>query len=80
MEFEWDEIKDRENRRKHGFDFAYAVRIFNGPVRQFLDPRPWGEWRIVATGQVGRPVHYCRVYPASGERHRIISARPAALE
>lgn len=79
MEFEWDEIKDRANRRKHGFDFAYAVRIFNGPVRQFLDPRPWGEWRIVATGQVdGRFITV--VYTRRGERHRDHFGQAGSLE
>jgi uncharacterized protein len=76
MEFEWDDTKDRANRGKHGFDFAFAVRIFNGPVRQYLDRRPWGEPRIVATGQVdGRFITV--VYTRRGERYRIISARPA---
>ncbi|MGH7046217.1 MAG: BrnT family toxin [Stellaceae bacterium] len=65
-----------QNRQKHGFDFAYAVRIFDGTLRQFLDPRPWGELRLVATGQVdGRFITV--VYTRRGKRYRIISARPA---
>jgi uncharacterized protein len=77
MEFEWDDApKDRANRQKHGFDFTFASRIFNGPVRRFADPRSWGEERIAATGQVeGRFITV--VYPRRGERCRIISARPA---
>jgi uncharacterized protein len=76
MEFEWDEAKNRVNRAKHGFDFTYASRIFSGSVRQFLDPRPWGERRVVATGQVeGRYITV--VYTRRGDRVRIISARPA---
>jgi uncharacterized protein len=76
MEFEWDDSKDRANRQKHGFDFTFASRIFNGPVRRFVDPRRWGEERIVATGQVeGRFITV--VYTRRGGRYRIISARPA---
>jgi uncharacterized protein len=76
MEFEWDDAKDRANRQKHGFDFTFASRIFNGPVRRFADPRSWGEERIAATGQVeGRFITV--VYTRRGERYRIISARPA---
>jgi hypothetical protein len=50
MEFEWDEAKNHANVVKHGFDFTFAVRIFDGQVRRFVDPRPWGE-RIVATSR-----------------------------
>jgi len=76
MEFEWDEAKNRTNRGKHGFDFTFASRIFEGRVRQFLDPRPWSERRIVATGQVeGR--YITLVYTLRDGRFRIISARPA---
>jgi uncharacterized protein len=76
MEFEWDAAKDRENRQKHGFDFTYAVRIFEGRVRQFVDPRPWGERRIVATGRVEERF-VTVVYVRRDGRFRIISARPA---
>jgi len=76
MEFEWDESKDRVNRRKHGFDFTFAVRIFNGPVRQFVDPRTSSERRIVATGNVDDRF-ITVVYTRRGGRYRIISARPA---
>jgi uncharacterized protein len=76
MEFEWDEAKNEANRLKHGFDFATASRIFNGPVRQSIDPRPWGERRIVATGRAeGRLITV--VYTLREGRYRIISARPA---
>lgn len=76
MEFEWDEAKSQANREKHGFDFTFAIRIFSGAVRQFVDLRPWDERRIVATGQVeGRYITV--VYTRRGDRVRIISARPA---
>lgn len=30
QKFEWDEDKNRTNIAKHGIDFEYASRIFNG--------------------------------------------------
>jgi hypothetical protein len=39
MEFEWDETKNQQNLAKHGFDFTFAVRIFDGPVRRYVDLR-----------------------------------------
>lgn len=30
MEFEWDEKKNQENIRKHGFDFSDAQELFTG--------------------------------------------------
>jgi uncharacterized protein len=32
MEFEWDEAKNRQNIRKHGFDFVDAEELFMGPL------------------------------------------------
>ena len=54
MEFEWDEDKNEENFAKHGFDFEHAIQIFGGPIRQYVDVRPWeskgssqpGGWRV----------------------------------
>jgi uncharacterized DUF497 family protein len=76
MKFEWDEQKNEANRLKHGFDFTFAIRIFNGPVRRALDPRPRSEPRIVATGKV-EDRWITIVYTRRNGRYRIISARPA---
>ncbi|MGC2413851.1 MAG: BrnT family toxin [Stellaceae bacterium] len=76
MEFEWDAAKNAANRLKHGFDFGYAVRIFNGPVRRRIDPRTRSEIRIVATGQI-EGLHIMVIYTRRGGRYCIISARPA---
>jgi uncharacterized DUF497 family protein len=32
MKFEWDEAKNEQNIRKHGFDFADAESVFAGPL------------------------------------------------
>ncbi len=32
MQFEWDDAKDRLNRRKHGIGFETAARVFLDPL------------------------------------------------
>ena len=76
MEFEWDEAKNEANFAKHGFDFGHAAQIFEGPIRARVDPRIWGEERVVATGQV-QGEFITVVYILRNGRYRIISARPA---
>ena len=51
MNFEWDEEKNKENVRKHGFDFADAWEIFELPVLSALDTREdYGENRLIGIG------------------------------
>ena len=53
MEFEWDDEKDAENRRKHGIGFARACRIFERFVLSRLDDRfAYGEERFVTIGRI----------------------------
>lgn len=70
--------QERANFAKHGFDFERATQIFDGPVRENVDPRPWGEERVAATGYrpSRRPVHHRRIHsPKWAVSH--LSARPA---
>ena len=39
MTFEWNESKNRDNIRKHGFDFADAAEIFDLPMLVATDIR-----------------------------------------
>ncbi len=44
MDFEWDEQKNRSNVSKHGFDFADAWEVFEGPMLiDFDDRSEYGE-------------------------------------
>jgi uncharacterized DUF497 family protein len=53
MDFEWDDAKERANRRKHGVDFRTAARIFLDPyVIEFDDRDASGELRFNAIGLV----------------------------
>jgi uncharacterized protein len=46
MRFEWDDAKNRANVRKHGFHFADATEMFDGPFLARPDTREdYGEER-----------------------------------
>jgi uncharacterized DUF497 family protein len=75
MIFEFDEEKSLRTLEERGLDFAYAARIFEGPVIEWDSPRR-GEHRIKATGQVDQRF-ITVVYTWRGDARRIISARAA---
>jgi uncharacterized protein len=82
--FEWDETKDRANRRKHGFGFRIAARVFADPNMVLMEDRvdEEGEQRWHALGMVGGRfllvvAHVYREAENGEEIIRIISAREA---
>jgi len=51
--FEWDENKNRQNIRKHGFDFADAEKMFRGSLLFWPDVREdYGESRWAGIGAI----------------------------
>jgi len=51
IRFEWDEAKNRSNRRKHGISFEEASRVFFDPFHVVVDDRvAGGEQRWQALG------------------------------
>jgi uncharacterized protein len=79
VRFEWDERKNEENIRKHGFDFEDAPEIFEFPMLVRLDDREdYGEdrWSGVGVTQ-GRIVVVVFAEKDDGETIRIISLRKA---
>jgi uncharacterized DUF497 family protein len=79
MDFEWDEAKNQANLRKHGIDFADAVKIFSGPIVTRIDDRvDYGETRHVTVGVVGGLLVVTVVHTDRLGRYRIISARKAS--
>lgn len=79
MKFEWDEIKNRENIAKHGFDFADAHQVFDNPVVERLDNRfVYNEERWIAVGVLRDVVCVVLVYTERPHQtFRIISFRKA---
>ncbi|MFZ2509374.1 MAG: BrnT family toxin [Steroidobacteraceae bacterium] len=75
--FVWDEAKRRLNLRKHGVDFADAVKIFRGVTFTAEDTREnYGEQRFLTLGLLEDQV-VSVAHTEQGEEIRIISIRKA---
>ena len=77
MNFTWDEPKRQSNLKKHGLDFADAVKVFSGPLVLFEDQREnYGEQRMIGIGLLDYLVVLI-VHVESDDSIRIISMRKA---
>ena len=74
--FEFDEMKSRLNKRKHGIDFVQAQALWLDPDRiEFparKEPTPEARWLLV--GMIGGK-HWSAVITYRDGRARIISVR-----
>lgn len=81
ISFIWDDVKNRENFRKHGIKFDEALTIFqNIPFKVFYDPEHSEyEDRHVAIGLSNkvRVLVVVHTENETGTKIRIISARKA---
>jgi uncharacterized protein len=78
VNFEWDEDKNQENIRKHGFDFADAWEIFESPMRTALDRRKdYGEDRWNGIGLLGNRIVVVVFTERGEDTIRVISLRKA---
>lgn len=81
VEFEWDEVKNRENIRKHGVGFFEASTIFGDPLEiSITDPdHSISEQRFLSLGLSlrGRTLVVSYV-ERTQDKIRIISAREAS--
>jgi len=82
MRFEWDENKNRENRKKHGVSFEIATEVFDDPFSLTSQDRiVEGEERLWTLGRVEDLNILVVVHTVVDERNeeviRIISARKA---
>ena len=76
--FEWDEDKNRLNKRKHGFDFDDAPEVFEGDMLRILDDRDgYGEDRWLGFGVFRGAVVVIVFTEPDDETIRIISMRRA---
>jgi uncharacterized protein len=78
IEFEWDDDKALENRRKHGVSFELAAQAFRDPLAvEWIDQREdYGEERTILLGMADGTILVV-VYTERDERIRLISARKA---
>jgi uncharacterized DUF497 family protein len=79
LNFEWDERKNRANKKKHGVDFETAQLVFDDSICvNFVERIIDGEQRWHAIGSVENLIILVVVYTYRDEAIRIISARPAS--
>jgi uncharacterized protein len=81
LRFEWDERKNRENRRKHGVSFEEAQTIFydDNAIEFYDDQHSEWEDRFLLLGASSRlrMLIVCHCLREGGEVIRILSARKA---
>ncbi|MDM8541703.1 BrnT family toxin [Desulfococcaceae bacterium HSG9] len=78
MKFEWDELKNQENIKKHGFDFADAHKVFSLPMIVNMDDREdYGEERQFGIGFLELRVVVLIFAETDEQTIRIISFRKA---
>ncbi|SRR6266571_7521685 len=80
-DFEWDPIKARRNRRKHGVAFDTAKKAFADPFMvEILDDREeYGEERYLLIGMVDGQL-LSTIYAERHGRFRLITARRATKD
>jgi hypothetical protein len=77
MKYEWDAVKDRANRIKHGLSFEDAEFVFNGKTVTFNDDRAgYSERKFITLGALAGRVVVIAHTPRRGKT-RIISMRKA---
>jgi uncharacterized DUF497 family protein len=77
--FEYDEIKSKSNREKHGIDFIEAQALWNDMKRIEIVAKTIGEARWLTIGIIENK-HYSAVITYRNENIRIISVRPSRRE
>jgi len=79
MKFTWTASKRTANLQKHGFDFAKAEQVFDGPTFTVEDARDYdGEQRFNSTGFLDATIVTICHTETEDEIH-IISMRKAEL-
>lgn len=75
--FQWDARKNRENIRKHGFDFATAWEIFELPTLTDIDDSEVSERRLAGIGFLRQHVVVVIFVEGEDDTIRIVSLRKA---
>jgi hypothetical protein len=79
MQFEFDPIKSKNNKKKHGIDFIKAQALWDDPDLLEIPARTTGEKRFLVVGKI-EAKHWSGVITYRSENIRIISVRRARDE
>ena len=74
MEFEFDNNKSKENKKKHGIDFVEAQMLWDDPDRIEIPAKTEDEPRTLVIGKI-RGEYWSAVKTSRNENIRIISVR-----
>ena len=78
IEYDWDENKNRANRREHGIDFVEMWRFeWEEALVEVDDREDYGELREIAYGFIGVQL-VALVFVQEGDTVRVISLRKAS--
>ena len=81
MRYEWDDEKDKENRRKHKMSLSAGISVFDDPYRlEAFDGREaYGEDRFITIGLDKEldTLYVCYTMRSSFNTTRLISVRRA---
>jgi len=81
LEFEWDDTKDRANRKKHQVSFMEAQSaFFDENAVEYADPdhsEDEDRFLLLGRSRLLRVLIVCHCYREGGDVIRIISARKA---
>ena len=79
MEFEYDEVKSKRNKEKHGIDFVEAQLLWDDPERMEIPAKTEDEPRYVVIGKIAEK-HWSLIFTCRENKTRIISARRSRKE
>lgn len=79
MEFEFDEVKSRENKLKHGISFSSAQAMWLDPMLIMGPANSQNEERYVVVASIQNTI-WAAIITFRGSKIRIISARRARSE
>lgn len=79
MEFEFDPVKSRSNKSKHGIDFEEAQELWNDPHLLEIEARSLDEPRFLLIGMINGK-HWSAVVTYRADKVRIISVRCSRKE
>jgi len=79
MQFEFDPVKSKNNKNKHGIDFIDAQAIWSDPDLLEIPANTTDEQRFLMVGKIGEK-HWSAIITYRDENIRIISVRRARNE
>ena len=79
MHFEFDPIKSKSNKGKHGIDFIEAQALWDDPDLLEIPAKTTDEQRFLVIGKI-EAKHWSGVFTYRSENIRIISVRRARDE